>query len=86
MNGGGLLLCAGLVLAPPLAWVVGIIVYNHHRCARNAAGRPRVADITARLAAETRAADQGGEPASEIGQDPSTLPAGWHWPTRDRDA
>ena len=86
VNGAGLLLCAGLILAPPLAWTIGIIIYNHHRRARKAAGRPRVADITARLAAEAHPDDQDEEQLNEVEQAPSTLPPGWHWPTRDLDA
>jgi hypothetical protein len=86
VDSGGLLLCAGLILAPPLAWTIGIIIYNHHRRAHKAAGRPRVADITARLAAETHADDQDDQLDANAKQDTSSLPSGWHWPTRDPDS
>ncbi|MGW4521061.1 hypothetical protein [Amycolatopsis sp. NPDC004378] len=86
MDTARLLLCAALILAPPAAYTVGIIIYNHRRRARLQRGRPTIADITARITAEKanqehrdEHTDQGAEP------EPAGLPPGWHWPGRDQD-
>jgi hypothetical protein len=81
MDTARLWLAALLILAPPAAYTVGIIIYNRRRQARRDQGRPTVADIQARLTDDNDAADTGG--TAEGDQPP--LPRGWHWPSRDQD-
>jgi hypothetical protein len=83
MDIGRLLLCAGVILAPPLAWSVVVIVYTHRRRARLRAGRVPVAEVIERVSRDRRSQDAGRTaPEDEQAEE---LPPGWHWPTRDPD-
>lgn len=86
MNAAQLWLTALLILAPPVLYTVGIIIYDTRRRARRLAGRPTAADISARIEAE-RQRDQ--RQPSKIDPDdesePPRMPPGWHWPTHDHD-
>lgn len=79
MDTARLWLAALLILAPPAAYTVGVIIYNRRRRALRNARRPTVADIKARIAADENAAGTAKERQS------SPLPRGWHWPSRDHD-
>jgi hypothetical protein len=86
MDPARLILCALLILAPPLAYTAGIIIYSRRRRARCLSDRPTVAEINARVEAE-----QAGrrDHAEDVDQDeetePPTLPPGWHWPDGERE-
>lgn len=83
MDAGRLLLLAGLILAPPLAWSFGVIVYERRRRARLRAGRPSVADVINRVNGENLSSGDAGQDANH---DPGArVPCGWHWPSRDPD-
>ncbi len=81
MDFGRLVLAFGLILAPPLAYSVFLVVYNHHRRARRDTSRPTVAEVIDRATRENRSSGDAGQ-AAEI---PPRLPPGWHWPARDCD-
>jgi hypothetical protein len=74
---------AALILAPPLAWSVVVIVYSHRRRARLRAGRPSVAEVIERVTRDRRSQDAGRITAED--EQAEGLPPGWHWPTRDPD-
>ncbi len=101
MDIGRLVLTFGLVLAPPLAYGLFLVVYNHHRTARLRAMRRTVthavehatrgdsedaADSKAPSLTLKRQAGQSIEPRLEPEPNHAArLPPGWHWPNREPD-
>jgi hypothetical protein len=85
MDIGRLLLCAGVILAPPLAWSVVVIVYTHRRRARLRAGRVPVAEVIERVTRDRRSPQDASPSPTPEGLRAEGLPPGWHWPTRDPD-
>jgi hypothetical protein len=86
MDTARLWLCALLILAPPSAYTVGVIIYTTKRRARRRRERPTVADIAARIAADNQKQEPGPESSPQPDATTPPLPPGWHWPTRDRDS
>lgn len=80
MDWGRLLLCALVILAPPAAYAIWIVIYNATRRAQQRADRPTVADIAERLKTEQ---DNDEHPDEETKAPP--LPPGWHWLPHDHD-
>ncbi|SEP52439.1 hypothetical protein SAMN04489732_120102 [Amycolatopsis saalfeldensis] len=82
MDTARLWLCALLILAPPGAYTVGVIIYTAKRRARTRRGRPTVADIATRIAADNQ--EQTARTLQRDETEPP-LPSGWHWPDRERE-